>query len=145
MAGVMEIEVSFPGGKRVDARVGAQVIRTDQPVEAGGSGEAPAPYDLFLASIATCAGIYALGFCQARGIATEGLAILQTMEVDPETHLPSVMRLSVKLPPGFPEKYRGAILKSIEGCRVKKTIVKAPRFEVALQEGGAHVQQSHVS
>src|SRR5215471_4208280 len=60
----MDIEVSFPGGKRVDAQVGEFAIRTDQPEALGGAGTAPTPYDLFLASLATCAGIYVLGFCQ---------------------------------------------------------------------------------
>jgi ribosomal protein S12 methylthiotransferase accessory factor len=83
------IQVSFPGGKRVDAQVGAFTIRTDQPTEGGGEGSAPAPYDLFLASLATCAGIYVLGFCQARGIPTDGLALTQRHELDPDTHLPT--------------------------------------------------------
>ena len=50
-----------------------------------GEGSAPGPYDVFLASIAACAGIYVLGFCQARGLATEGLSLAQSHEVDPET------------------------------------------------------------
>ena len=63
----MDIELSFPGGKRVVAQVGAHRIETDQPHELGGKDAAPAPFDLFLASIATCAGIYALGFCDRAG------------------------------------------------------------------------------
>ncbi len=59
----MRIDVTFPGQKRVAARVGSFVIATDQPPSLGGANTAPAPYDLFLASVATCAGIYALSFC----------------------------------------------------------------------------------
>ncbi len=29
----MDIEVSFPGGARVDARIGAHTVHTDQPRE----------------------------------------------------------------------------------------------------------------
>ena len=64
------IEVSFPGGKRVDGKIENMIIKTDQPVEEGGGGSAPEPFNLFLMSIATCAGIYALDFCQAREIET---------------------------------------------------------------------------
>jgi len=32
-----DIEVTFPGGKRVDAHVGAHVVHTDQPTSAGGA------------------------------------------------------------------------------------------------------------
>jgi hypothetical protein len=37
----MDIEVSFPGGKRVVAQVGAHRIETDQPHELGGQDAAP--------------------------------------------------------------------------------------------------------
>lgn len=133
----MDIEVSFPGGKRVDARIGRHVVATDQPAALGGEDGAPAPFDLFLASIATCGGIYALGFCQARGLSTEGLKLTQRIEADPETKLPVAVRIDLELPPGFPEKYRAGIQRAVEGCRVKKAIAMAPRFEVRVErEGG---------
>lgn len=125
------IEVTFPGGKRVDASVAGHVIRTDQPESLGGKDSAPAPFDLFLASIATCAGIYVLGFCQARKLSTEGLALRQEVELDPETQLPRRIRIDIELPQGFPERYRAAITRAAETCKVKKTIAAAPIFEVA--------------
>ena len=128
------IEVSFPGGKRVDAHVGRFVIETDQPPELGGADAAAAPYDLFLASIATCAGIYALGFCQSRGLPTEGLGLVQRHEVDPATKLVRRVTLELTLPPGFPDRYRAAIVRAVEGCKVKKTIAAAPSFEVVVDE-----------
>jgi ribosomal protein S12 methylthiotransferase accessory factor len=127
-----DIEVSFPGGKRVDARVGAYVVRTDQPAEVGGEGKEPAPFDLFLASIATCAGIYVLGFCQARGLSTEGLRLRQHVDLDPTTKLPARVRLELTLPPGFPEQYRTAIVKGAEACKIRRTLAAAPAMEVVL-------------
>ena len=67
----MEMEITFPGGARVDANFGGMTVKTDQPVQGGGQGSAPTPFATFLASIGTCAGIYVLGFCQQRGIPTE--------------------------------------------------------------------------
>ena len=128
------IEVSFPGGKRVDARVGAFVVRTDQPPELGGEGSAVAPFDLFLASLATCAGLYVLGFCQARGISTEGIALVQQVEVEPATKLPTHIRLLLTLPASFPSGYRAAIARAAESCKVKKTIAAAPRVEVVVAD-----------
>src|SRR6266511_936415 len=80
-----EMIVTLPGGKKVDTRIGNHVIRTDQPVSSGGEDTAPAPFDLFLASVGTCAGIYVAGFCQKRGLPTEGIRLLQRNHVDPET------------------------------------------------------------
>ncbi|HYN04739.1 MAG TPA: OsmC family protein, partial [Vicinamibacteria bacterium] len=95
--------VTFPGGKRVDAEYGGYTIRTDQPPQGGGEGSAPPPFDLFLASIATCAGIYVKGYCDARGLATEGLGLEMQIEREPEKHRVVRLVLEIKLPEGFPE------------------------------------------
>jgi putative redox protein len=126
----MDIRVRFPGGKRVDALLGDRVVATDQPLDLGGEDTAPAPFDLFLASIATCAGIYVLGFCQARGIPTEELGLRQHVTYDPESHLPLHVKLQLELPPTFPDKYRSAILRAAERCKVKQTIAAQPSFEI---------------
>jgi ribosomal protein S12 methylthiotransferase accessory factor len=132
-----DIAVSFPGGKRVDAHVGKFVVHTDQPAWHGGEDSAVAPFDLFLASLATCAGLYVLGFCQARGLSTDGLALYQHVEVDPATKLPKRIRMEVALPASFPENYRVAILRAAEGCKVKKTIAASPAIEVVAVSGRA--------
>lgn len=127
-----DIEVTFPGGKRVDAKVGDFVVRTDQPASAGGEGSAVAPFDLFLASIGTCAGIYVLGFCQARGLSTEGISLREHVEIDEATKLPKLVRLELLLPDDFPDKYRAAVVRAAEGCKVKKTMAAQPRIDVVV-------------
>ena len=127
-----DIEVSFPGGGRVDARVGSFVVHTDQPVEHGGGGDAVAPFDLFLASLATCAGFYVQAFCRARNIPIDGLGLRQSVVTDPVTHLPSRIQVELRLPASFPEKYRVAVVRAAEGCKVRKTMVALPAIEVVL-------------
>ena len=126
----MPMEVRFPGGVAVEAIHAGMTIRTDQPVAAGGAGSAPSPFDLFLASVATYAGFYALRFCQERGLPTEGLGVTMDWERSPETKLISKIRISLKLPEGFPEKYRSAILRATDQCAVKKHLVAPPAIEV---------------
>ena len=100
------------------------------PRSSGGDEGAPGPFDLFLASIATCAGIYVLGFCQARGLSSDGLSLIQHVEADPQTGLPVRLTIEVRLPAGFPEKSRAAVVRAAEGCKVKKTLAAAPVIEV---------------
>jgi len=126
----MEMEITFPGDARVDARFNGFTIKTDQPVQGGGTGSAPTPFATFLASIGTCAGIYVLGFCKQRGLPTEGLKLVQRMETDRATGLVSKIALEIQLPPGFPDKYKAAVIKSAEQCAVKKHLEHPPVFEV---------------
>ncbi len=130
MASSAEIVVTFPGGKRVDAQVGAHLVRTDQPREGGGEDSAPAPFSLFLASVATCAGIYVLGFCQKRGLPTEGIRLTQRVLQDRETGALTGVEIDVEVPPSFPEKYRDALVRVADQCAVKKAIQAQPRFAV---------------
>jgi ribosomal protein S12 methylthiotransferase accessory factor len=135
MAGASEIVVTLPGGRRVDAQVGPHVVHTDQPRDNGGEDTAPSPYQLFLASTATCAGIFVQGFCAKRGIPFDGIRIVQRTENDPETGVLRRVELTVELPPGFPEKYREAVLRTVEGCSVKRAIQAQPVFEVRAAPG----------
>jgi len=125
-----KIDVSFPGGKRVDATIGGMMIRTDQTVENGGAETAPEPFQLFLASIATCAGIYALEFCKARELSSEGMALTMHCEWDEKKHAIEKMTIDLKLPPGFPERYRKAIVRVMDLCSVKKHILNPPEFVI---------------
>ena len=125
----MEIVVDFPGGARVDAHFGSFTIQTDQPPPSG-SSSAPTPFATFLASIGACAGIYVLGFCRQRNIPTAGMKIVQRMETDPETHLVSKVTLDIQLPPGFPDKYKEAVIRSADQCAVKKAMAHPPAFEI---------------
>src|SRR5512139_3240498 len=111
-AGMSTMVVRFPGGKRVDAEYAGFTIRTDQPPEGGGEGSAPAPFDLFLASIATCAGIYVKGYSDSRGIATDGLGIEMRIEREPDGHRVARLALDILLPSGFPEKHREAVIRA---------------------------------
>ncbi len=131
----MEMKITFPGGKRVDAGFGPYTVKTDQPVMGGGDGSAPAPFDLFLASLGTCAGIYVLGFCQKRGIDTTGMEIVQTAHFDPASHLVDEIGLEIRLPAGFPEKYKPAVIQAAQLCAVKRHLEKPPRFAVTTSGG----------
>jgi len=126
----MEMEITFPGGARVDANFGGMSVKTDQPAQGGGTGSAPTPFATFLASIGTCAGIYVLGFCQQRGLPTKDIKIIQRMQSNPMTGLVGKISLDIQMPPDFPEKYKAAVIKSAEQCAVKKHLEHPPVFEV---------------
>lgn len=126
----MEIEIRFPGGKRVDALVDGHWIRTDQPVDHGGQGSAPGPFELFLASIATCAGVYVLAFCEARALSMVGLKLREIVHLDEKTKLPTRIQIALELPSTFPAAYRAAVVRAAEGCKVKRTLASQPAIEV---------------
>ncbi len=128
------MEITLDGGKVITAHINGKTISTDQSVRNGGGGTAPEPFELFLASIGTCAGIYVKSFCDQRNIPAEGIRIIQSMEFDSEKRVPSRFKLDIRLPADFPEKYRAAVINAAELCLVKKTINHSPVFEVVASQ-----------
>ena len=124
-----EMIVSFPGGKRVDASFGGFKVETDQSEKNGGAGAAPEPFELFLASLATCAGIYVLGFCQKRDIPTDGVRLVQQLERDAEGKILTIT-IRIEVPPAFPEKYHEALVRVAAKCAVKKMMESPPKFAI---------------
>jgi putative redox protein len=124
------MEITFDGAKVVTAHLNGHQIKTDQPVNNGGEDSAPSPFDLFLASIGTCAGIYVKSFCDNRKIPTDKIRIIQTAEYDKQSGLPLNIKIDIQLPADFPEVYKEAVIKSAELCKVKKTIASPPAFSV---------------
>ncbi|MGQ9615096.1 MAG: OsmC family protein [Spirochaetota bacterium] len=126
----MEMVVTFPGGMKVNASYKGYTIKTDQPVTAGGDGTAPAPFDLFLASIGTCVGLYVLWFCQERNITANDARIVLTTERNHQTKMIEKINIDIKLPDGFPEKYLKAVVAAASNCPVKKHILNPPEFSI---------------
>ncbi len=122
----MEMIIDFPGGSRVDAHFGNFTVATDQPPVAS----APSPFEVFLSSIGTCAGIYVLGFCRQRNLPAEGIRIVEKINHSRMTGMLESVGLEIQVPEGFPEKYRDSLIRSAELCAVKKTLENPPRFDI---------------
>jgi len=130
----MAMEISFPGGKKVDALFKGFTIKTDQVEKDGGEGSAPTPTYMFFASLGTCAGIYALNFCQKRKIDTQQLKLVLDFKTNKKSYMVEKIRMTLTLPPDFPEKYIPAIVKSMNLCYVKKHLHEPPEFETITQK-----------
>jgi putative redox protein len=127
----MEMEITFPGGVAVNSTYKGHTVETDQPAPLG-EGAAPSPFELFLASVGTCAGFFALRFCQEREIDASDLRVGLSFDRDPERKRVRRIQINVELPGDFPDKYRKAIVRTIDQCTVKRHILEPPEFEVIL-------------
>jgi putative redox protein len=130
-----EMLITFPGGVRVDAAYKGFTIQTDQPTYEGGGGTAPAPFDLFLASLGTCAGFYVFVFCRQRGIPVDKVSLVMRMTKGAESKMLEKISIEIQLPPDFPEKYKTAVIRAADTCAVKAHIAKPPLFEIVAKIG----------
>jgi len=129
----MDMEINFPGGKKVDATYKGFTVRTDQPKNEGGEGSAPEPFSLFIVSLGTCAGYYVLSFCQQREISSEGIKLMLRTTKNQQTRLIATIDIEIHVPQNFPEVYKKALIRSAEACAVKKHLEQPPTIRTTVK------------
>jgi putative redox protein len=45
------------------------------------------------------------------------------------------IKLDIRLPADFPDKYKSSLINVAELCKVKKTIANPPKFEIITSQG----------
>ncbi len=117
-----EFKVTFPGNKKVDVEFGKFTIKTDQKKIYGGDDTAPEPFNIFLSSIGSCAGIYAVSFCETRELNTKGMYLLLDISFKERENFLEEIKLILYVNKEFPEKYIKPIIKSMNSCAVKNQL-----------------------
>lgn len=135
----MTMTISFPGGVAVDATMNGHTVHTDQPAPLG-ADTAMSPFDLFLASIGTCMGFYALRFCQERNLSTEGLKVSLDPVRDEQGRRVATLKIGLRLPVDFPDKYQEPIRRAVDHCAVKRHLVEPPAFELSIERRGSSAE-----
>lgn len=126
----MELRISLLGKKKIAAHFDGYEVLTDQPVKSGGDGGAPSPFDLFLASVGTCAGFFAQSYCQAHNLSAEGIELVQTQIRDEKTRLVTSIKLELTFPESFPAQHRAGVVTAVNACSVKKHFGNPPNILV---------------
>jgi len=115
-------KVIFPGNKKVDIMFNQFTIKTDQSKDSGGEETAPEPFDLFIASLGSCAGIYAKSFCDARNLSTDQMHLLVDVIFKEGQKQMEQIHMVLHANQEFPEKYIKPIIKAMNGCTVKNQL-----------------------
>ena len=126
----MKMEIVSAGGKKVNALYKGFTVKTDQSKENGGDQSAPEPFDMFLASIGTCAGINVIVFCQRHGISADKIKLILVFDRNQKTRMIEKIIIEIQLPVDFPEKYKNAVIRSADLCSIKRHMINPPKFEI---------------
>jgi len=115
-------EVIFPGNKKVDVKFKDFLVKTDQSKKNEGDETAPEPFQIFLASLGACAGIYAKSFCDTRDLDTTGMKLELTPYFKKGLSHMEKIEITLHVNQSFPEKYVKAIIKAMNACAVKNQL-----------------------
>jgi putative redox protein len=130
-----ELTINLKGKMKVVADIRGFTVSTDQRKDDDGDNTAPTPLELFFASVGTCAGVNVAFFCIEREIPYKDIDIRMVIDRDDKTHAVKKINMNIRVPPDFPEKYKPALLKAVDACAVKKTIMAQPEIVANIING----------
>ncbi|QDV09719.1 Ribosomal protein S12 methylthiotransferase accessory factor YcaO [Planctomycetes bacterium Poly30] len=126
----MQIRVRFLDNLRLEASFDDFRVITDQAIRYKGDGTAPNPFQYFLASSALCAGYFVKVYCNANGIPTEDIHLVQDNVVEPDNRYQQTFRIRADLPEGLSDEHRDGIVQAMDRCTVKRVIQNGLGFEI---------------
>lgn len=127
----MEVEARYLEGFRFEVGSRAHRVICDQPVDYGGTDAGMSPPEFLLASLASCAGYYALQYLITRKLSKQGLAVRVFAEKAAQPARLGSFRIEVTVP-DLEERYQAGILRAVKTCLIHNTLLHAPAIDIVL-------------
>ena len=129
----MEVHIAQVDGVKFSVQARNHTITCDQPQENGGADTGMTPPELLLASLGTCAAFYAAEYLRTRKLASSGVTVSVTAEKLKAPARLGNFCIRVDSPVGLTAEQRTALMRSVELCLVKNTLLNSPQIEVTVE------------
>jgi uncharacterized OsmC-like protein len=126
----MEISIKHLNNGKFAASVRGHRIISDQPPSNGGNDEGPTPPEFLLISLGTCAGFYAHSYLKKNALNLP-LEISVHAEKVPAPARLGKFRVEIDCP-GLPPDHEAGMIRSVNACLIKNTLLQAPEIETVL-------------
>ncbi|MGL4622173.1 OsmC family protein [Chroococcidiopsis sp.] len=125
----MLVDISYKSNLQFQMTARGHVVTSDQPQSNGGEDAGMTPPELFLAALGSCVGVYAVKYCQARGLDATGLNV----EVSAHKTTDSPIRLDdieihLSLPISLTDRHQKGLENAVNACLIHATLTHPPRI-----------------
>ncbi|HZP96538.1 MAG TPA: OsmC family protein [Candidatus Limnocylindria bacterium] len=129
-----QITVRHEAGDRFRIAVRGHEVVVDQPAPSSGDA-GPTPTELFVASLAACAGFHAHRFLARHGLGDRELTVACDFAWAADHSRVAAISLRIEAAHGFPAALRPALLRVLEHCTVHESLVHVPTvlFDIAAE------------
>ena len=129
----MKMEVNLEQGFLFKAQGSGHEVAADQPEKEGGTNKAMTPSELFVASLGTCIGVYAVRFCQRHNLPTKGMKVFLDWTVVKDPWRIGSIKAELHYPHDIPDTEKKGLLRMAEACFVHETILHKPEIVIDLK------------
>lgn len=128
----MEVIADYTQGVQFRLQARGHEILCDQPETNQGADTGMTPPELLLASLASCAGFYAVQYLRTRQLPTEGLRVRVTAGKAAQPARLGSFRIEVSIPE-VEERHREGVMRAVKQCLIHNTLVHPPTIDIALE------------
>lgn len=124
--------VSWVEGVRLAVQVRQHRFEVDQPVAEGGQDTGVTSVELFMASLGTCIGYFAVRFCQRHHMPTAGLNVNLQWDYAEKPHRIGAVTVRVALPGDWNPDLKQKLHKVLDGCTIHQSLRSPPTINLIL-------------
>lgn len=129
----MEVLINQIEGVKFLIQARSHTIVCDQPEENGGSDAGMTPPEFLLASLGACAAFYGAEYLRTRNLASRGVKVSASAEKLKGPARVGNFRIRFDSPAALTSEQQDALMRSIEHCLVKNTLLNPPQIEISLE------------
>jgi uncharacterized OsmC-like protein len=127
----MEVSATYQGGVKFEVLARGHRVLCDQPHSNAGNDEGMSPPEFLLASLATCAGYYAVQYLKTRGMAPADVSVKVSARKALQPARLAAFDIEVSVP-HLGEGYEAGLLRAVKTCLIHNTLLNEPAIEVRL-------------
>jgi len=129
----MEVQITQVEGVKFAIQARSHTIICDQPRDNGGSDSGMTPPELLLASLGSCAAFYAAEYLRTRSLSNSGVSVSVSADKLKGPARIDNFRICVDSPICLTAEQREGLMRSVEHCLVKNTLLNPPQIQVSLE------------
>lgn len=130
----MEVQVTHLGNVRFSVQARNHSLLCDQPAENKGEDTGMTPPELMLASLASCAGYYAVEYLKTRGLAETGVRVTVAAEKLKGPARLGDFTIRVHCPVALSEEQTLGLTRSVEHCLIHNTLLHPPSITLTIEQ-----------
>lgn len=129
----MEVLINQIEGVKFSVQSRSHTIICDQPEENGGSDAGMSPPEFLLASVGSCAAFYGAEYLRTRNLDRRGIRVSVKAEKLKGPARLGNFRIRVDCPISLTSEQKEGLMRSVEHCLVKNTLLNPPQIEISLE------------
>jgi len=125
----MLVNINYKPNLQFQITARGHVITSDQPQSNGGEDAGMTPPELFLAALGSCVGVYAVKYCQARGLDATGLNVEVSAQktTDAPIRLDDI-KIHLSLPVSLNDRHQKGLENAVNACLIHATLTHPPKI-----------------